>query len=386
MPRASFTALLTLPDSTNAQGASNPQRECLASAQALMKQCVADGSIDHPNFLWFVTNGTSSNGQEPADPAAFKDKLCHRGFTVLNLGVWLSEQEPVVGGCIYNGMLPMVNGSACSQAPQVLQNVQTLLFTYDLKCANPCRFTLVDDLRKCYSSVGLDESLFLSNRTAGQVIGGTEEDVTTFCSKREALLDCMTPVHDSCPEALAIMSANDFHLPSYKKGVGILCKHPKVYLRGLECFKEPTNLVEKCVQQSQQQFVQTNVNAANQNWTQAQYVEATCRITIKQADCDLKAWESKKHEDCNTATIGLRREMECNLMPPNCTVVQKDLFDNTCHISKFNEKDRQNFANGGGSGGSSGSGNGASGVVCLSHSLLLFALTFLFPVVAKVDV
>ena len=36
----------------------------------------------------------------------------------------------------------------------------------------------------------------------------------------------MKPIHDDCPEALPILSSQDFHLPSYEKGVTILCAHP----------------------------------------------------------------------------------------------------------------------------------------------------------------
>ena len=48
---------------------------------------------------------------------------------------------------------------------------------------------------------------------------------------------------------------------------------------------------------------------------------------MDQADCDLKAWSMKDHPACTKGVIGLRREMECNLMPQNCTIVQKAHYD-----------------------------------------------------------
>ncbi|KAL8587357.1 hypothetical protein ACOMHN_045604 [Nucella lapillus] len=362
--------LLLLVHQADAQAAPNPALECQQAAIALMKTCAEQGAITEANFMHFVSNGTSKSGQAPTDPAAFKDKIC--------------TAEPQIGGCIFRDMLQLANGSSCAQARPVLQRVESFLVTYDTKCAHPCRFTLVNELRECYATAGLDKGLFLSNRTSGQVIGTTVDEVTDFCSKKDPLLSCMKPIHNSCPESLPILSSVDFHLPSYEKGINILCKHPKVYLKGLECFEEPTNDVEKCVQDSQQSFLQTNVEAQTKNWTQLQFVEATCRISINQADCDLNAWMNKKHEACSKATIGLRREMECSLMPPNCTVSQKALFNKACHQDNFHKSDRDNFGKPGGSGG--GGGNGAERVVSLSGSLLfaLFFVAFLFPVMIRV--
>ena len=52
------------------------QDQCFPAAQALMKNCAEAASISNANFLWFVSNGTSSNGQAPANPDAFKSQIC----------------------------------------------------------------------------------------------------------------------------------------------------------------------------------------------------------------------------------------------------------------------------------------------------------------------
>ncbi|KAK7093493.1 hypothetical protein V1264_007235 [Littorina saxatilis] len=361
-----MTVLLMTPNYVTSQ-----PDQCTLAAQNVMKTCSEGASISMGNFLWFVTNGTSTNGVAPSDPATFKDQIC--------------AVEPQVTGCIFN-QLGQLFKTMCSGSPQTLAAVQNFLFTYDNKCAHPCRATLIDSLRQCYVSSGLSADLFLSNRTAGHVIGSTDSEVTMFCNKRATLLGCMKPIHDSCPEALPILSTADFHLPSYEKGVTILCNHPMVYLKGLECFDEPTPLVEACVQKSQQAFLQTQIDAQAKNFSQEQFVSATCKVTIDQTDCDLKAWLKKNHEACNKAVVGLRREMECSLLPPNCTTLQKPLFDTACHEDTFNKGDRDNFQNGGSGGGSGGSGGGSGSRIASLPGALLFVLAFFFPFVKNVVV
>ena len=78
--------------------------------------------------------------------------------------------------------------------------------------------------------------------------------------------------------------------------------------------------------------------------------------------------------------IGLRREMECNLLPPNCTTLQKALFDRACHVDKFHKNARNAFSKGGGN-----AGGAASRVLSLPGSLLL-VFAFLYPVVRIVSV
>lgn len=59
------------------------------------------------------------------------------------------------------------------------------------------------------------------------------------------------------------------------------------------------------------------------------------RITVRQIDCDLTAWDASTHEACTDAVIGLRRELECSLMSPNCPTLVKQAYDTTCNPSKF---------------------------------------------------
>lgn len=44
-------------------------------------------------------------------------------------------------------------------------------------------------------------------------------------SKMDALLNCMKPLTNDCPETVAILQQVAFDLQSYEKGIGILCRH-----------------------------------------------------------------------------------------------------------------------------------------------------------------
>lgn len=41
----------------------------------------------------------------------------------------------------------------------------------------------------------------------------------------DALLNCMKPLTNDCPETVAILQQVAFDLQSYEKGIGILCRH-----------------------------------------------------------------------------------------------------------------------------------------------------------------
>ncbi|RUS91052.1 hypothetical protein EGW08_001180 [Elysia chlorotica] len=214
-----------------------------------------------------------------------------------------------------------------------------------------CRNTLATELRDCYTESGLDPKLFLSNSSNGAVVGSNDEQISMFCGAKGALVSCMQRRVDACPEAPQILRAIDLDIPSFEKGVSVLCEHPKVYLHGLACFADSTNEVDRCQQKEAQSLVQLDLQAREGNWSEERFYEAFCQIAIDQVECDLKAWGSKNHEACVEAVIGLRRELECELVAPQCNVNTKQIseLDHTCHPEKFMKTKRENFSNAKGS-------------------------------------
>ena len=57
--------------------------------------------------------------------------------------------------------------------------------------------------------------------------------------------------------------------------------------------------------------------------------------------CDLSSWKQKNHHACNEKVIGLRSELECELLPEQCVTAQKDMVANVCHVDNF-KRDQRN--------------------------------------------
>ncbi|GFR70183.1 hypothetical protein ElyMa_000321900 [Elysia marginata] len=313
--------------------------KCIEDFSNALIKCVTDTGLTRGNFLWFVTNGTSSKSEQPTDPDSYKPKIC--------------ELQQRIGACTFQSVATIINSTACvgtsaatNQQDVIRTQLNKIFGTYDAKCMHPCRNTLATELRNCYTESGLDPKLFLSNSSNGAVVGSNDEQIAMFCGAKGALVSCMQRRVDACPEAPQILRAIDLDIPSFEKGVSVLCKHPKVYLHGLACFADSTNEVDRCQQKEAQSLIQLDLQAREGNWSESKFFEAFCEIAIEQVECDLKAWGNKNHEACVEAVIGLRRELECELVAPQCNVNPKQIseLDHTCHPEKFMKTKRENFS------------------------------------------
>ncbi|GFO05790.1 hypothetical protein PoB_003229500 [Plakobranchus ocellatus] len=260
-----------------------------------------------------------------------------------------------IGACTFQNVARIINSTACvgtsaatNQQDVIRTQLNTIFGTYDSKCMHPCRNTLATELRDCYTESGLDPKLFLSNSSNGAVVGSNDEQISMFCGAKGALISCMQRRVDACPEAPQILRAIDLDIPSFEKGVSVLCQHPKVYLHGLACFADTTNEVDRCQQREAQSLIQLDLQAREGNWTEERFFEAFCQIAIDQVECDLKAWGNKNHEACVDAVIGLRRELECELVAPQCNVNTQQIneLEHTCHPEKFMKNEREDFGKG----------------------------------------
>jgi len=356
------------------------QNRCLDDMRKTLLGCVREAQLSDAEFMHFVTNGT--RGTAPADAEAGKQKLC--------------GAQQAVGGCVFQKMAAVVNSTACvgtspqtNQQAVIQQQLSTIFGTYDMKCMHPCRNTLATELRDCYTDAGLDPTLFLSNATNGAVVGSTKEQVDTFCGAKNALISCMNNRVDNCPEAPQILRVIDLDIPSFEKGVSVLCAHPDVYLHGLKCFSDSTNEVDRCQQKEAQAMLQLDQQARQGNWSEDKFFLQFCEIVTEQIKCDTGAWAKKNHEACVEAVVGLRRELECELIPPQCNINTKQISDleHACHPEHFKEDERNNFdpstatktpaapGSGGGSAGSSDSHASPGGAAHLVVNLALLIMT-----------
>ncbi|BFZ23743.1 hypothetical protein BsWGS_26782 [Bradybaena similaris] len=317
--------------------------KCMEDFSNAFSKCVqsAGGGVTIENVLWFVTNGTSSRSQAPANPDSFKTQVC---------GV---QQQ--IGACTFQSMGAIINSTACvgtsastNQQAAVSNQLTTIFGTFDIKCMHPCRTSLPNDLRSCYSENKLDPSLFLSNSSNGAVIGSTQDQVTVFCGAKDALIKCLQSKVNACPEAPQILRSIDLDIPSLQKGVTVLCNHPDVYLHGLKCFNETTPDIERCKQKDMQSMMQLDSQARAGNWSEQKFNQEMCQFSLAQIECDNGAWRKKKHEACTDAVIGLRLELECELIPDQCSVEPKQIsqVEHVCHPGKFDIKSRNEFAKG----------------------------------------
>lgn len=352
------------------QGGGN---KCIEDFSNTLLGCVREAQLTDGEFLWFVSNGTSKRGTAPSDEAAFKTKIC--------------GAQQAVGQCTFQKMIPVINSTACvgtSQATNQQQIIQTQLTsvfsTYDGRCMHPCRNTLATELRECYDEAGLDPQLFLSNATNGAVVGTTKDQVETFCGAKDALISCMNSHVDACPEAPQILRVIDLDIPSFQKGVSVLCAHPTVYLEGLKCFEDATDSVTRCQQQEAQAMIQLDQQARQGNWTEDRFFQSFCEVVLKQIDCDLDAWGKKNHAACHDTVIGLRRELECELLPPQCNIDVNQISDDNhaCHGDKFKKTERKTFtpAPPGTKGKNTGGAGGAAAAVTAHVAVVAVAVAF----------
>ncbi|XP_046338335.1 uncharacterized protein LOC124119746 [Haliotis rufescens] len=298
--------------------------------------CVGSSNMDVNNFLWLVTNRTNGQAPNNTDPNTFKKQAC--------------GQEEALVKCGIEFMRELINASMCNssptqsedQRPLIDRQFRALFGSFDQICAHPCRQTLTTDLRNCYTESNLDPDLFLSNSTMGRgaVIGTTDDQAQTFCKNKDALVMCMKKRRDDCPESPIVLRAIGLDIDSMEKGVGVLCKHTDLYLVGIDCFAEQTESVMQCLQKQTQDTVQLMLASQQENLEEQQFMDRFCQIRVDHVGCDLDAWGQKKHKSCSPAVMGLRTELECNLLPDVCKERLKSTVDKICHVDNFNRDKR----------------------------------------------
>ncbi|XP_067657502.1 uncharacterized protein [Haliotis asinina] len=321
-----FVSVVTLPlvTSQGQQGMSPCQSNFVQS----INTCVQNSQLNFDNFLWVVTNGT--NGLAPDSPDTMKGDACGKQEALLQCGVEF--------------MRTLINSTMCAPSqtqqdlrPLIDRQFRSLFGSLDEMCAHPCRRTLPDEFQQCYVDAHLDPALFLSNSTMGRgaVIGTTADQADTFCKNKDALVTCMKQKRDNCPESPLVLRAIGLDIESLETGVSVLCKHPDIYLTGIDCFAEPTEAVISCQREMNQRTMELMMIAELQNLKEEQFFNRFCDVRLEHVRCDLDAWSRKSHKSCSEAVIGLRTELECGLLPDNCGTTHKQTIDKVCHPENF---------------------------------------------------
>ncbi|XP_067659123.1 uncharacterized protein [Haliotis asinina] len=312
------------------------QQQCQTVFLTQFYQCIQNVTLNPQHILYFTRNGTV--GTQPSDMTVFHDQACSQHMNIFNCSLRVRDT--------------LLNNSACPLAEKSsISNFFGSIFQpYDLICAHPCRFSLVDKLRGCYSQSKLEPDLFMPNnsRPGGNMLGETLMEVDAFCKMRNPLVQCMKKEQRVCPESPIVMRNIGLDLNSLDITVNVLCQHPKVYLDSLECFSTPTRDVQRCIQSQNQKVVELGVTAERQQMSQQEFLVNFCRIRLDHVQCDLDAWKMHKLDTCNPAVIGMKTELDCKLMPEECRDALGDRYQRVCADDKFNTQHRDNYGNGAG--------------------------------------
>ncbi|XP_013072654.2 uncharacterized protein LOC106059553 [Biomphalaria glabrata] len=303
--------------------------KCMEEFQNVFNLCINEVKLSPGNVLWFITNGTSPKSEAPANPETFKTQVC-------------SVQQPM-GACIVDKLNPVLNSTICSGAStgtnylEIVRNQLGLLFsTYDSKCMHACRSTLITDIRECYSSNGVDGSLFANNVSNGAVLGTSQVEVNKFCGAKDKIVPCMQAKIDACPEAPQILQSVGVEFNIFNKVVNILCAHGSAYLDSLSCLAGAANNEGDCQQRHAQSLMQLDVEARQNNWSEERFFLSFCNLALEQIKCDMGSWSRKNHKSCSQpGVIEFRKKLACEFLAPQCKA-NKPLMEkagNPCSVT-----------------------------------------------------
>ncbi|XP_067659328.1 uncharacterized protein [Haliotis asinina] len=313
------------------QQATQCQRTFLASAMS----CVQNGSINFNHLTYVTSNGTT--GQMPPEGIQqFQLRACNLRLQIDQCGQLVSSR--------------LVNSSLCINAldkQQLMLKAKNIFGEYDRVCAHPCRYTLLDELRQCFSYNNLDPRTFIDGAWGqGAVIGTNEEQVFKFCNNRQMLMQCIRQKSQMCPDAATVFYRIGMDILSMEKGIETLCQAPRVYLAGIGCFTSPTPEVKMCLQDGNMKMQNMKL-LLQQTMAEQQFKLQTCSVRLQQVDCELGAWARRQHDRCDKAVIGLRNELECKILPSLCMQTHPQLYQRLCNPMNFHLDERERYASAG---------------------------------------
>ncbi|BFZ23398.1 hypothetical protein BsWGS_26437 [Bradybaena similaris] len=247
-------------------------------------------------------------------------------------------------GCIVKSAKSILQGSTCGgvreDAPVndqrflLKEQLEAIIGEYDVFCAHPCRISLLDDMRVCYSKNQLDPQLFMSSDASGPVIGATTSEVEAFCENSPAVFTCLRQSRDDCQESQVVLSSIGLDLERMDQGVQVLCANREAYMQSLGCFDSHTKEVEYCQSIKYRTILAMAVKARTNGWTEQQYYQEVCGIILRHIQCDLDAWKAKADEDCTENTLVLKRKLHCTLIPEQCQTSHNETVAEVCTLQR----------------------------------------------------
>ncbi|GFN76976.1 hypothetical protein PoB_000348200 [Plakobranchus ocellatus] len=262
--------------------------------------CVTEQGMDFNSFLVAITDdaldllssSTNATLQSPQvfrstplnDTDKFREKICSVQKSIIECSFQAAKTLIATPACARTALGETSSEAAFTQG--LLTNDQRYLIKEQLEaivgqvdaiCAHPCRDALLENMRSCYTDMGLDADIFISTKSGGPVIGDNRYDVDLFCKNRTNLVTCIKSVKDQCPEADLVLGTIDLDLDFMEKGFAVLCEDQEAYLQSLDCFETHPEEVGLCHSVWYRQVIRIARDAQDSNWSEGQYFREVCR-------------------------------------------------------------------------------------------------------------
>ncbi|XP_052820402.1 uncharacterized protein LOC128246250 [Mya arenaria] len=337
----------------NGQGRSNPRvlpqrpnagmnlaaASCAQMGRDAVTRCFqSNGGYQMQHVVAVLSNGTQ--GPIPRNVQQVKTGLCSLQGTII--------------ACIFSAISNLRNTQTCPAVPEYIrleQEAIELVSRLQQMCGNGplpapdmCHRSLFNNLKSCYTSAGLDGSLFSPNATAvsrtlgpsqiiGSIIGKDTKSADKFCRVKQQLYTCLNQKIERCPGASEILALSGYDVEAIRNGIDVVCHDVGIYLDGVKCFNNKTQEAAQCYNTMIQKVADLSAEQARINMPPGQYNSRYCQLRVQHMECDLSAWDSQ----CEKSVVGLKHEFECNLLPSSCKndgMVQRRL-QQTCAIARF---------------------------------------------------
>ncbi|KAK6965483.1 hypothetical protein BgiMline_029506 [Biomphalaria glabrata] len=304
--------------------------------------CVSKHDIDFNHFLLMAVstlkegaNVTQPDIIEGVNMTKFRGNVCRAQKEIMQC-IFQAAQALMVTPACFSGTKTL-SGKLSREQPRlndqrylIKEQMEAILGQYDTFCAQPCRLTLLEDMRSCYKKFGLDTSLFLPTKASGPVIGSDSWEVDTFCKNRQELTACLKSTRDQCPESDKVLSALALDLDTTAKGFDVLCSNTDVYLKGLQCFENHPHQVGVCHSVKYRGVLKTAQKATELKWSSEKYFQEVCGVIVKHIECDLEAWAQYKDDKCDMSIVNFKRKLHCSHVHKQCQKTHGDTIYSIC--------------------------------------------------------
>ncbi|XP_076451252.1 uncharacterized protein LOC143287193 [Babylonia areolata] len=325
--------------------AGSPQSQCQLRFLQSATACMQNASLNIQNVQYVASNGTS--GQPPSENLqSYRQRVC--------------VVKPQLDICGQSVTQRLINSTLCLNPvdrQSILSSFQTTFGGLDTNCAQPCRYTLMDELRQCYSFVNLQPTMISDLALVKQaVIGQNYDQVNKFCIPAHTVkFSGRRYCPDTNPVARKLYNCVEEDL---QRTAAFIAE--TIYLAGLHCFKNPIPEVRMCFQTLNRKMQNLRLVAPQPTVDQVSLAQF-CSIRLEQIDCEMGAWARHQYQTCERVFTGIRNELSCKLLPDRCSAAYPQLVNNLCNPLNYFLEDRSRY-----------NGAGHAGTSLLSLVLMLF--------------